>query len=243
MVALVWPLHQTWRRCRSPAPPGQAPAVILKTPRAPNAPGVFISQTTTPPRFDQPPQGFRDKGYQSMLWSAHDDNEDELRFSVFFRGENEREWKLLKDNIEQKFYSWDTTTMPDGAYYLKIAASDALSNPPALALKTERESERFEVDNTPPVIEDLRVGPPSGKMSGSHSASFTARDAFSAIERAQYSLDGGEWILVAPNTGISDAPVEHYNFGFPALSPGEHTIAVRTYDRFENVGSAKTDRK
>ena len=217
------------------------PAVVtLKMPPAPNISGVVITQSGAPSKFEQPPQGTAQKGYQTVVWTAHDENEDELRYAVYFRGENEREWKLLKDNLEQKFYSWDTTTMPDGAYYLKIAASDALSNPPALALKTERESERFEVDNTPPVIEDLRVGPPSGKMSGGHPASFTARDAFSAIERAQYSLDGGEWILVAPNTGISDAPVEHYNFGFPALAPGEHTIAVRAYDHFENVGSAKT---
>ncbi len=62
-------------------------------------------------------------------------------------------------------------------------------------------------------------------MSGGHPASFTARDASSSIERAQYSLDGGDWILVVPNTGISDALVEHYDFGLPALTPGEHTIA------------------
>jgi len=39
--------------------------------------------------------------------------------------------------------------MPDGAYYLKIVATDAASNSPALALTTERESERFVVDNNP----------------------------------------------------------------------------------------------
>src|SRR5438034_11395712 len=122
-----------------------------------------------------------------------------------------------------------STTLPDGAYYLKITALDAPSNPPAAALTTERESERFEVDNTPPVVEDLRVGPPSGKMSGGHPTSFAARDATSAIDRAQYSLDGGEWILVSPSNGISDAPVEHYDFGIVARSPGEHTLAVRVF--------------
>jgi len=39
---------------------------------------------------------------------------------------------------------------------------------------------------------------------------------------------------------ISDAPEEHYDFTIAAVSSGEHTIAVRVYDRFENVGSAKT---
>jgi hypothetical protein len=89
------------------------------------------------------------------------------------------------------------------------------------------------------VIEGLEVGPPSGKLSGGHPAHFTAHDTSTAIERAQYSLDGGEWILLAPDEAISDALVEHYNIGLPSQPPGEHTIAVRAYDRFENVGSAK----
>jgi outer membrane protein assembly factor BamB/flavin-binding protein dodecin len=219
---------------------GQPTPVTLKMPPSPSVSGLVITQSSTAPRFEQPPQGTLQKGYQTVVWTAHDDNDDEMRYAVYFRGENEHEWKLLKDNLEQKFYSWDTATLPDGAYYVKIVASDALSNAPALALKTERESERFEVDNTPPVVEEVRVGPASGKMSGGHPASFTARDTSSAIERAQYSLDGGDWVLVVPSTGISDALVEHYDFGLPALAPGEHTIAVRAYDRFENVGSAKT---
>jgi hypothetical protein len=219
---------------------GQPATVTLKMPSAPNTTGLVITQSSTPSHFEPPPQGTLQKGYQSVVWTAHDENDDELRYAVYFRGENEREWKLLKENLEQKFYSWDTTTFADGAYYLKITASDAPSNPHAAALKTERESERFEVDNTPPVIEELRVNAPSGKMSGGPPASFTARDASSAIEHAQYSVDGGEWLLAAPSTGISDLPVEHYDFNLPALSPGEHTLAVRAYDRFENVGTAKT---
>ncbi len=225
-------------------PSGQPAPVTLKMPPAPNVGVVTITQSSTPPRFEQPPQGTQQKGYQSVLWTAHDDNDDELRYAVYFRGENEREWKSLKDNLDQKFYSWDTTTLPDGAYYLKIAATDAPSNPPALALKAERESERFEVDNTPPVIDKLRSNDAIIQRGNLAIVvvlvNFTARDATSSIERAQYSVDGGEWILVAPSGGISDAPEERYEFPLNRLSPGEHTIAVRAYDHFENVGSAKT---
>ena len=223
-----------------PAVSSNQPApVTFKMPAAPTAAGVTITQTSSSSRFEQPPQGVTQKGYQTVLWTAHDDNDDELQYAVYFRGENEKEWKLLKDKLDQKFYSFDTTALADGAYYLKIVATDAASNPPAAALTAERESERFEVDNTPPVVEELRVAPASGKMSGSHPASFTARDATSSIDHAQYSLDGGEWILVAPANGISDAPVEHYEFGIQAASPGEHTLAIRVYDRFENAGTAK----
>ncbi|MGC2672593.1 MAG: hypothetical protein WA299_12065, partial [Candidatus Acidiferrum sp.] len=223
---------------------GQAPSVALKTAPTPNTTGIFITQTTTPLKFDQPPQGFREKGYQSVLWSAHDENDDDLLYSVYYRGENEHEWKLLKDKLDQKFYSWDTTTLPDGAYYLKIVATDAPSNPPAIALKTERVSERFEVDNTPPVIDGLK-STEAHFQSGPNRADvvqveFGARDAASSIDRAQYSLDGGDWTLLAPVGNVSDAPEERYNFTLEKLAPGEHTVAVRAYDRFENVGSAKT---
>jgi len=227
---------------------GQQPSVNLRQPQTSNPTGVVIT-SSSPARFEQAPQGFQQKGFQSVLWAAHDDNYDELRFAVYFRGENETAWKLLKDKLEQKFYSWDSTAMPDGAYYLKIVATDAPSNPPAQALTAERESERFVVDNTPPVIENLQAeafNQCTGVCGDTNVIiRFAARDATSSIERAQYSVDGGDWIIVAPTGAISDAPEERYQFtvGFewkPGDPSREHTVAVRAYDRFENVGSAKT---
>jgi WD40 repeat protein len=214
---------------------GQATNVTLKQPTGPNPTGTVITTTTT--KFDQQPQGIYQKGYATVLWTAHDDNDDDLRYAVYFRGENQRDWLLLKDNLDQKYYSWDTTAMPDGAYYLKIVASDSPSNPPNAALKTEREGERFEIDNTPPVIQKLEG---SAAMGVAYDFQFAATDATSGIEKAQYSVDGGEWILLAPVQGISDSKMESYSFSVRGLAPGEHTIAVRTYDRFDNVGAGKT---
>jgi WD40 repeat protein len=223
---------------------GQPGNVALKQPQAPTPSGVVITSGPAA-KFESQPQGTQQRGYQTVLWTAHDDNDDELRYSVYFRGENASEWLLLKDNVDQKFYSWDTTAMPDGAYYLKIVASDAPSNPPAVALKTERESERFEVDNTPPAIEHLEAVAATtrnGTLPAVQSVlvQFSATDPSSSIEKAQYSVDGGEWILLAPTHGISDSRTEAYEFTVPGLAAGEHTIAVRAYDRFENVGAGKT---
>jgi len=53
-------------------------------------------------------------------------------------------------------------------------------------------------------------------------------------------VDGGEWFLLAPVKGISDSRTESYSFTVRGLAPGEHTIAVRAYDRFDNVGAGKT---
>jgi len=227
---------------------GQQPTASLKIPQTTGTSGMVIAQGA-PARFEQPPQGFVQKGYASVLWSAHDENDDELRFAVYYRGENETQWKLLKDKLDQKFYSWDSTTLPDGAYYLKITASDGTANPPAAALSTERESERFIVDNTPPAIEALSAEV-SNRCQGQScdvavTVKFIARDATSSIERAQYSVDGGDWILAAPAGKVSDSTEEHYQFSIDiSMKSGEaekeHSIAVRAYDRFDNVGSAKT---
>jgi len=71
--------------------------------------------------------------------------------------------EAAEDGLEQRFYAFDATSLADGAYYLKIVASDAASNDSARTLAAEKESERFEVDNTPPVVEGLHVGPRRGK--------------------------------------------------------------------------------
>jgi WD40 repeat protein len=218
--------------------------VTLKQPPAPNPTqgGIVINNPNPAPKFEAQPQGTQQKGYQSVLWSAHDDNDDDLKYAVYFRGENQKDWLLLKDNLEQRFYSWDTTSMPDGAYYLKIVASDAPSNPPDQALQAECESERFEVDNSTPTIGKIEASRSATNRSqgASYDFKFTASHATNSIDKAQYSVDGGDWILVRPTTGISDYKTETYSFTVRGLSPGEHTIAVRAYDRFENIGAAKT---
>jgi hypothetical protein len=221
-----------------PLATGAAPVATLKFPPAPvTGGGVVISQSQAsgPAKFEAPPQATNQKGYESVLWTAHDDNDDDLKYAVYFRGEGEKDWKLLKDNLDQRFYSFETTTLADGAYYLKIVATDAASNPPDKALITERESERFEVDNTPPVISTVEAA----ATSPSAQVKFAATDAISSIERAQYSLDGGEWTLVAPKSGISDGKHQSYELTLHDLKPGEHTVAVRAYDRFDNVGTGK----
>jgi WD40 repeat protein len=219
-----------------PSGPGNPASAPLRMPRDPASSIVTVmGGDNSSGRVDVPPQGYAEKGYESILWSAHDDNGDDLAFAIYYRGESERNWRLLKDKITQHFYSWDTSTMPDGAYYLKVVASDAPSNPPDQALDTERESDRWEVANTPPRIENLRAGAaaPNTKVS------FDATSSSGAIAHAKYSVDAGDWKIVFPAGLLSDAPKESYSFDLSGLSPGEHTLAVQVSDRFDNMTSGK----
>ena len=202
--------------------------------------GISLAPSSGSSRSEVAPQGYAEKGYQTVLWTAEDDNDDQLEFTIYYRGENESAWKLLKDKVTTRFYSWDTTGMPDGAYYLKVVATDAPSNPAGQALTAERESDRFEVDNTPPAVSQLSAETAgNSRGSGDIHVRFQASDPSSAIARAQYSLDAGDWTLVFPTGGLSDAPRENYDFQISKVSPGEHSITVRVYDQFENVASAK----
>jgi WD40 repeat protein len=222
------------------AGPPQAAPVQLRMPAAPGTQGGASQRGSESPRFEPPPQGFAQKGYQAVLWSAEDANDDELTYSVFYRGEKEKDWKLLKDKLEQKFYSWDTNSMPDGAYYLKIVASDEKTNPPNEALTAERVSERFVVDNTPPAITEIASEPAPGAAGDpAVTVRFRATDTASSIVRAQYSLDAGDWTIMPPNGGLSDSPVEQYSVNLRGIAPGEHTVSVRVYDQFENESAAK----
>ena len=187
------------------------------------------------PRFEPPPQAVPQKGMQSVLWSAHDENEDDLLFSIYYRAEGEKNWKLLKDKLTEKFYTWDSTTLADGAYYLKLAASDSPSNPPDLALTGEKISDRFDIDNTPPVVSNLRWE----KTKTGVRILFDARDSYSPIKLADYSLDAGDWLQLVPLGTTTDSPQESYAFELKTPSPGEHTVAVRVSDRFDNVSTSK----
>jgi WD40 repeat protein len=223
-----------------PPEPTQASSVVpFRLPQRPVAGEPSFSNFSEfqqrPQSFTPPPQGTRAKGYQTVLWTAHDDNGDRLVYTLYYRGEGERDWKLLKDGIHENYYSWDTSSMPDGAYYLKLVVSDAESNPQDQALRTDRTSDRFLVDNTPPTIEDLRAEPASGTWH----IHFAAHDSGSAIARTTYSLDAGRWELVFPVGQLTDSPAESYDVALRDLKPGEHTIAVQVSDEFQNSATAK----
>ena len=174
------------------------------------------------------------KGQIGARWLANDEDRDTLVFKVEIRGVNETVWKPLKDQIRERYFSWDSTAFPDGKYLLRVTASDAPSNPPYQALTSSRESPPFLIDNTPPEITDLRGAPSGSRIE----IRFHAKDAWSVIDKAEYSVNGGEWLVVEPVNRLSDSTEEDYRVEVER-GQGETTIAVRVADYAENQAAAK----
>ncbi len=175
------------------------------------------------------------KGMLGARWLASDPNGDSLVYSVEIRGVNETEWKPLKEKITDKYFSWDSTMFPDGEYRLRITASDSPSNPPGEALSAHLESDPFLIDNTPPRITNLAATRNAGKLQ----VRWHAADALNNVTRAEYSLDGGDWTVVSPVGKLSDSLELDYELMVDA-APGEHTLAVRVQDDYDNAATEKT---
>lgn len=190
----------------------------------------------TPAHFDTPPSAVKDRDYIAVRWGAHDDNEDELVYAIYYRGDNETDWKLLKDNITDKYYSWDSSLLPDGGYVVKVVASDSPSHSLEEALTDERISSRFEVDSTPPAVQALQAKVEGNTMH----ISFRAADSFSPIKRAEYSIDAGEWHYIEPVGQISDSPTEEYDFT-AELPQGEAGAVVASDTRKSGKRSRTRD--
>jgi hypothetical protein len=208
----------------------------------------IISFNTEPGR--EPLSAVKDKTAVTARWLAHDDNGDELTFSVYYRGDGEQNWNLLKSKVSDRYLSFDASMLPDGPYRLKVIASDAPSHNPGDALTGDRVSERFLIDTTPPVVSGLTARLVDGRIH----VELTATDVATPIAHAEYSVDAGPWQYVQPVDKISDSLTEKFAFDAPlnppapgsvnsgAIAPvnsSEHLITVRVYDRYENAVAAK----
>src|SRR5213078_174613 len=71
-------------------------------------------------RFDASPPSVRDRDSIGVRWMVHDDNDDQMVYSVYYRGDGESRWLLLKDSLTDKFYSFDASLLPDGGYTFKV---------------------------------------------------------------------------------------------------------------------------
>ena len=176
------------------------------------------------------------KGLLTFVWRAQDDNRDDLVYDVSYRREGETTWKPLKRALTDEIVVWDTSSVPNGRYVIRVVASDAPSNAPSTALTGALESTAFDIDNTPPVITVTSVTRQDGRMT----IVFEVRDDNSAVQKAEYSLDGDRWQTIYPKDGIPDSRLEQFELVLNG-DLGTHGVIIRATDALNNIASARGD--
>ncbi len=183
-----------------------------------------------------PPTSSHDRDSIGVKWTVHDDNDDQMVYSVYYRGDGETRWLLLKDNLTDKFYSFDASLASRWRlqrHDCRIGCSVAFAR-----RRFERPAEpRFEVDTTPPRIENLSATLESGKFTlpPARSMAFLQLSAPNILSM----LETGNTSSLA---GQLDARTEAYDFTVTPETANnaasEHVIVVRAYDRYDNMGAA-----
>jgi YD repeat-containing protein len=174
----------------------------------------------------------RRAGYRAISWRTSDDNGDKLRYTIYYRGEKEKGWKVLAKDFGGPVYCWDSQLMPDGRYLAKVVARDDLSNPPSMALSKERESAYFVIDNTGPFVQAVQTKNEGGKTK----IMFTVSDAWSAVSRVEYGINASEWSLTYPVDGICDSKREMFEIVIDSAVKGTNSIVIKANDDVGNIG-------
>jgi hypothetical protein len=147
---------------------------------------------------------------------------------VELRGKDGGPWRLLKEKLTDRYYAFDSNAFPDGEYIARVTASDVNGNIPSEALTGSLESDPFTIDNTAPEILNLKAAPAANSRV---QIAFTAKDALTWIDKAEYTRNGSDWVLLNPVNKVTDSQSLNYQFEVPA---GE-TVAVRVFDEDDNV--------
>ena len=168
-----------------------------------------------------------------VSWAGEDTDGDKLTYSLHFRGEQEREWKLLRAYLTETQWTIDAESLADGRYYFKVTASDRGTNPPENAREADLVSAPVLVDRTPPVVKAS-----SSRTGNTIEVIAEADDAGSPLKGCEYAVNAGPWTAVAAEDGIADSRRERFLFRIDAAE-GERIVVVRATDSAGNAGLAR----
>jgi hypothetical protein len=219
---------------------GKTPSVPNNTASAATAPySITVTDTGDPAPVAStgtPTQTLsRAMGQQLLIsWQADDPDGDRLVAQVEFRGDGEREWKVLRRGLHENTFTLDSDALGDGRYLFRVTVSDREANA-AGAKEADLVSSPVLIDNTPPVIRMQS----STRTGAAADVVFEAHDGVSTLRRAEWSLDAGSWTPLAPVDGVLDSDTEQFRLHIDAVPSGEHLLVIRVSDSGNNTALAR----
>jgi len=167
-------------------------------------------------------------------WKVENPDQDALRYRIWYQREGESGWRdMLREGeiVTRTEFDWETATLPEGKYRVRVEASDEGANPPGEGLRHALETSGVLVDNTPPVFQSIAI---QGRRLAARVV-----DGVGPITRVDVSVDGrggpGEWRPLAPKDGVYDSADETFDADLSSIVPaGSHIVAVRAFDASGN---------
>jgi sugar lactone lactonase YvrE len=172
-----------------------------------------------------------------VAWVSSDPNGDDLVFGLGLRSAQQEDWRPIATELEDNSFDWNTTAVSDGRYQIRLRGSDRPDNPPGSALTADLLSGFFIIDHTPPEVSVTG----SATADGSARLDIQVTDNLSGVADIRYSLDGGPWVPVFPDDGISDSRRESARLSLTGLTGNGHSVRVRARDVEGNRGSGTFD--
>ena len=198
----------------------------------PNLPPKIASVTVAPGEVSGTSgEANPDTQKYAISWEASDPNEDALVYNVYFRAGSRAPWILMKDKLNATTHEWETRTVADGTYQVKVEAIDSAANPPGQGKTSSRVSDPVIVDTTAPVIGDLKTSTDGRDVK----VEMKVVDRTGVVASASYAVDSSsDWQAVLPSDNIADSPEESFRFTIPGLAPGTHQLMLRALDKRGN---------
>ena len=162
---------------------------------------------------------------------ARDENDDKMVYSIEARSADTRSWITIAKDLTDKKYKWNSITVPDGIYQIRVTASDQPSNSPQNAFESVSTPTELVVDNTAPVINGSNVD-----ITGtSAKITFNVYDKYTVVGAVEYTIDNDEnWKNLVPDDLLADTKSEAFTIQFDNLEKGEHIVAVSVSDEANN---------
>ncbi|MHC4509451.1 MAG: hypothetical protein ACYTAO_10920 [Planctomycetota bacterium] len=183
--------------------------------------------------------GTAKQGAFKIGYAAKDDNGDKLIYRIDFRRLGRTGWIELKDELEANSFEWDGKTVEDGRYEIRITASDERSNTTSTKLTGSRVSEPVVVDNTGPVVRDMKMTSARKDDRELRVFEIEISDELSAIGKLQYTIDShADWTSTVPEDLVYDTTQENFIIRIDAkedLPTGDHVLTVRVSDAVGNT--------